>query len=75
MASTHESGLNKLSEKDNASICSASTARSTTSLLRSVLPTRRAEKAKVSRCVETPGEKVERKRVEAEARLAWMVTR
>lgn len=75
MASMHQSGLNKPSEKDNASICSTSTARSTTSLLRSVLPKRRAETAKVSRWVEAPGEKVERKRVEAEARLALLVTR
>jgi hypothetical protein len=74
MASTYQSGLNKLSEKDAASIRSTSTARST-SLLRPGLPKRREKKAEVSKWVETPEEKVERKRVEALARLDWTMTR
>jgi hypothetical protein len=73
--STYQSGLKKPAEKNAASIRSTSTARSTTSLLRLGLPKRREKKAEVSKWVETPEEKVERKRVEALARLAWTVTR
>lgn len=67
--------MDALSEKDAMSIRSTSTARSTTSLLRSILPSRRSKNGTVARKVETPGEKAARKRIEAEARMVWALNR
>ncbi len=63
------------SEKDAFSIRSASTMRSTTSLLKSLIPSKRTKTAKPARKIETPAEKAERKRVEAEARMTWALYR
>ncbi|KAJ4983283.1 hypothetical protein SVAN01_11210 [Stagonosporopsis vannaccii] len=75
MQATYSSSADRRSEKDALSIRSTSTARSTTSLLRSMLPSRRTKLAKATKREETPAEKSERKRIEAEARLAWAMYR
>ena len=75
MSSTYRPSMDSRLEKDAMSIKSTSTARSTTSLLRSLLPSKRTKPAKAPRRAETPAEKAARKHIEAEARLAWAMSR
>lgn len=78
LRSVMDSGL----EKDAMSIKSTSTARSTTSLLRSLVPSKREKTTEAQKHTETPvaktetpAQKAERKRIEAEARFAWAISR
>ncbi|XPS78320.1 hypothetical protein M3J09_010336 [Ascochyta lentis] len=75
MTTSYRPSMDLRVENDAMSIRSTSTARSTTSLLRSLFRSQRTNPTKSSRYAETPGQKAERNLLKAEVRLAWAISR